>query len=180
MSAALDRPVSAGATPSAPAASKDGVSSRRGGCMQERTLDICLGCALLGLGALLWTQLEGLPVEGVLFPAALICLLAAGSLALIARALLCGSGVVDFFGETPARQWCMATALFAAQCIVAMYVSFRLGMGCGMLLMLFLLSPARTGRSLAGNVLFVAAFLGALEIFFCRIMRIYFPENLLF
>lgn len=146
--------------------------------MQERTLDIGLGGCLLGLSGLLWTQLEGLPVEGSLFPSALICLLAAGSLLLIGRAILHGGETIKFFGETPMKQWFLATILFSIQCVTAMYVSFKLGMSLGMLSLLLLLSPCRTWRSIVGNVSFVVLFLVFLEIFFSRIMHIYFPETL--
>ena len=147
--------------------------------MHEQTLDYCLGAGLLGLGALLWTQLEGLPIEGTLFPAALICFLAVCSLAIILRAFLQGKGaVVHFFGETPVRQWFTAVIVFAIQCIIAMYVSFLVGMALGMTTLLILLSPQRTARSIVCSLLFVGLFLGAIEFFFSSMMHIYFPETL--
>lgn len=147
--------------------------------MQERSLDIVLGIALLALGGLLWVQLEGLPIEGRLFPSAVIVLMACGSLALIVRALCRKGERVDFFGKTPVWQWCLVTALFAAQCLVSMYVSFKLGMGLGMLVLLLIIAPKKNWRSLLGSVLCSIGFLLFFEIFFCRIMHIYFPEKLL-
>ena len=134
--------------------------------MKERTIDILTAVFLIAFSLVMRSQLEGIPREGVLFP---LCLLAL-------RAIMAGKGEMSFFGDIPPQRWCLVTAVFIAQVLGAMYVSFNICMAVGIFTMLIVLTPKKTGKALLANLVFTAAFIVFFQVFFTNIMHIYFPE----
>ena len=74
------------------------------------------------------------------------------------------------------QRWCLVTAVFIAQVLGAMYVSFNICMAVGIFTMLIVLTPKKTGKALLANLVFTAAFIVFFQVFFTNIMHIYFPE----
>ena len=100
---------------------------------------------------------------------------------LIARALLTRQGPhMTFFAGIPVKRWCIVSAIFVVQCLGAMYLSFKIFMGLGMLTIIFLLEKKHSLKNTVCNVLYVAFFLVFFQLFFTDIMHIYFPENLFY
>ena len=96
--------------------------------MKERTIDILTAVFLI---AFMRSQLEGIPREGVLFPLCVLYLIMASSVLLALRAIMAGKGEMSFFGDIPPQRWCLVTAVFIAQVLGAMYVSFNICMAVG-------------------------------------------------
>lgn len=144
--------------------------------MKERTVDILSAAFLLAFGLVMQSQLDGIPREGVLFPLCVLYLLMGCGVLLAVRAVVAGRGEMPFFGDIPPRRWCLVAGIFIVQVLGAMYVSFNAFMAAGMLAMLIVLTPRRTGRALIADLAFTAAFILFFHVFFTNIMHIYFPE----
>lgn len=144
--------------------------------MKERTVDLLSAAFLCVFALVMRGQLAGIPREGVLFPLCVLYLLMACGVLLACRAVVSGKGEISFFGDIPPRRWGLIAALFIAQVLGAMYVSFTLCMAVGMFAMLILLTPRKNGRALLVNLAFTAAFILFFRLFFTDIMHIYFPE----
>ena len=138
--------------------------------MKERTIDILTAVFLIAFSLVMRSQLEGIPREGVLFPLCVLYLIMASSV------LMAGKGEMSFFGDIPPQRWCLVTAVFIAQVLGAMYVSFNICMAVGIFTMLIVLTPKKTGKALLANLVFTAAFIVFFQVFFTNIMHIYFPE----
>ena len=132
--------------------------------MKERTIDILTAVFLIAFSLVMRSQLEGIPREGVLFPLCVLYL------------IMAGKGEMSFFGDIPPQRWCLVTAVFIAQVLGAMYVSFNICMTIGIFTMLIVLTPKKTGKALLANLVFTAAFIVFFQVFFTNIMHIYFPE----
>ena len=135
--------------------------------MKERTIDILTAVFLIAFSLVMRSQLEGIPREGVLFPLCVLYLIMASSVLLALRAIMAGKGEMSFFGDIPPQRWCLVTAVFIAQVLGAMYVSFNICMA---------VTPKKTGKALLANLVFTAAFIVFFQVFFTNIMHIYFPE----
>ena len=144
--------------------------------MKERTIDILTAVFLNAIRLVMRSQLEGIPREGVLFPLCVLYLIMASSVLLALRAIMAGKGEMSFFGDIPPQRWCLVTAVFIAQVLGAMYVSFNICMAVGIFAMLIVLTPKKTGKALLANLVFTAAFIVFFQVFFTNIMHIYFPE----
>lgn len=145
--------------------------------MTERTADILSAACLFAFALLMRGQLEGIPVEGTIFPlSALYCIM--GASLLLALNGLRARGDISFFSGIPPARWCAICGIFVLQVLGAMYVSFLCAMAAGMVAMLLILTPRRTGRALLADLAFVAGFLLFFQLFFTDIMHIYFPEYL--
>lgn len=145
--------------------------------MNERTADLLSAVCLIAFALVMRAQLEGIPTEGTIFPlSALYCIM--GASLLLALNSLRDHGVISFFSGIPPLRWCAVCGIFLLQVLGAMYVSFLCAMAAGMLAMLLILTPRRTGRALLADLAFVAGFLLFFQLFFTDIMHIYFPENL--
>lgn len=144
--------------------------------MKERTVDMATAAFLIAFSLLMRSQLEGIPREGVLFPLCVLYVMMGCSVLLAARAVVTGKGEISFFGDIPPLRWCLVAGIFVAQVLGALYFSFTVSMSLGMFVMLIVLTPRRTGRSLLADVLFTAAFIVFFQLFFTHIMHIYFPE----
>ena len=138
--------------------------------MKERTIDILTAVFLIAFSLVMRSQLEGIPREGVLFPLCVLYLIMASSVLLALRAIMAGNG------DIPPQRWCLVTAVFIAQVLGAMYVSFNICMAVGIFTMLIVLTPRKTGKALLANLVFTAAFIVFFQVFFTNIMHIYFPE----
>ena len=99
--------------------------------MKERTIDILTAVFLIAFSLVMRSQLEGIPREGVLFPLCVLYLIMASSVLLALRAIMAGKGEMSFFGDIPPQRWCLVTAVFIAQVLGAMYVSFNICMAVG-------------------------------------------------
>lgn len=146
--------------------------------MKARAIDLLSAAFLFVFALVMRSQLDGVPREGVLFPLCVLYLLMACGCLLAFRAVVSGKGEISFFGDIPRRRWCLIAALFIAQVLGALYVSFTLCMAVGIFAMLIVLTPRKTGRALLADLVFTAAFILFFQIFFTRIMHIYFPEPL--
>lgn len=145
--------------------------------MNGRTADILSAVCLIVFALIMRAQLEGIPPEGTIFPlSALYCIM--GASLLLALNSLRDHGVVSFFAGIPPVRWCAICGIFILQVLGAMYVSFLCSMAAGMVAMLLILTPRRTGRAVLTDLVFVAGFLLFFQLFFTDIMHIYFPENL--
>ena len=142
--------------------------------MKERTIDILTAVFLIAFSLVMRSQLEGIPREGVLFPLCVLYLIMASSVLLALRAIMAGKGEMSFFGDIPPQRWCLVTAVFIAQVLGAMYVSFNICMAVGIFAMLIVLTPKKTGKALLANLVFTAAFIVFFQVFFTNIMHIYF------
>ena len=127
--------------------------------MKERTIDILTAVFLIAFSLVMRSQLEGIPREGVLFPLCVLYLIMASSVLLALRAIMAGKGEMSFFGDIPPQRWCLVTAVFIAQVLGAMYVSFNICMAVGIFAMLIVLTPRKTGKALLANLVFTAAFI---------------------
>ena len=94
--------------------------------MKERTIDILTAVFLIAFSLVMRSQLEGIPREGVLFPLCVLYLIMASSVLLALRAIMAGKGEMSFFGDIPPQRWCLVPAVFIAQVLGAMYVSFNI------------------------------------------------------
>ena len=144
--------------------------------MKERTIDILTAVFLIAFSLVMRSQLEGIPREGVLFPLCVLYLIMASSVLLALRAIMAGKGEMSFFGDIPPQRWCLVTAVFIAQVLGAMYVSFNICMAVGIFAMLIVLTPKKTGKALLANLVFTAAFIVFFQVFLTNIMPIYFTE----
>lgn len=145
--------------------------------MTQRTADILSASALFAFALMMRAQLEGVPVEGTIFPlSTLYCIM--GASLLLALNGLRASGTLSFFAGIPPLRWCAICAIFLLQVLGAMYVSFLCAMAAGMIAMLLILTPRRSGRALLADLAFVAGFLLFFQLFFTDIMHIFFPEYL--
>ena len=125
--------------------------------MKERTIDILTAVFLIAFSLVMRSQLEGIPREGVLFPLCVLYLIMASSVLLALRAIMAGKGEMSFFGDIPPQRWCLVTAVFIAQVLGAMYVSFNICMAVGIFAMLIVLTSKKTGKALLANLVFTAA-----------------------
>ena len=89
----------------------------------------------------------------------------ASSVLLALRAIMAGKGEMSFFGDIPPQRWCLVTAVFIAQVLGAMYVSFNICMAVGIFTMLIVLTPRKTGKALLANLVFTAAFIVFFQVF---------------
>ena len=133
--------------------------------MKERTIDILTAVFLIAFSLVMRSQLEGIPREGVLFPLCVLYLIMASSVLLALRAIMAGKGEMSFFGDIPPQRWCLVTAVFIAQVLGAMYVSFNICMAVGIFAMLIVLTPKKTGKALLANLVFTAAFIVFFQVF---------------
>ena len=147
----------------------------------SRIVDVSCAVVVILFCLLMRTQLTHIPQEGYIFPMCVIYLLMGASALLALRALLTTKGPhMTFFAGIPVMRWCVISLIFVAQCLGAMYLSFKIFMGLGMLSVIFLLETKHTLKSTVINVLYVAFFLVFFQLFFTNIMHIYFPENLFY
>lgn len=146
----------------------------------SRIADVSCAAVVILFCLLLRTQLENIPREGYIFPMCILYLLMGAGALLAVRALLVRGPHMAFFDGIPVSRWCIISALFVTQCLGAMYLSFKLFMGLGMLAMLFLLEKKHSWKSAVANVAYAAFFLVFFQIFFTNVMHIYFPENLFY
>ena len=144
----------------------------------SRIVDISCAVVVILFSLLLRTQLENIPREGYIFPMCIIYLLIGASVLLALRALVIKGPHMAFFEGIPVMRWCVISTLFVVQCLGAMYISFKLFMGLGMLATLFILEKKHSLKSCILNIVYVGLFLAFFQLFFTDIMHIYFPENL--
>lgn len=147
----------------------------------SRIVDVSCAVVVILFCLLMRTQLTHIPREGYIFPMCIIYLLMGTSAFLALRALLTRQGPhMAFFAGIPVKRWCIVSAIFVVQCLGAMYLSFKIFMGLGMLTIIFLLEKKHSLKNTVCNVLYVAFFLVFFQLFFTDIMHIYFPENLFY
>lgn len=146
----------------------------------SRIVDVSCAVVVILFCLLMRSQLVNIPQEGYIFPMCIIYLLMGASVLLGLRAFLTGGPHMAFFADIPVMRWCVISAIFVAQCLGAMYLSFKLFMGLGMLTTLFLLEKKHSVKGMVGNVAYVALFLLFFQLFFTDVMHIYFPENLFY
>lgn len=147
----------------------------------SRIVDVSCAVVVILFCLLMRTQLTHIPREGYIFPMCIIYLLMGTSALLALRALLTRQGThMAFFAGIPVKRWCIVSAIFVVQCLGAMYLSFKIFMGLGMLTIIFLLEKKHSLKNTVCNVLYVAFFLVFFQLFFTDIMHIYFPENLFY
>ncbi|WP_294557439.1 hypothetical protein [uncultured Mailhella sp.] len=147
----------------------------------SRIVDVSCAVVVILFCLLMRTQLTHIPREGYIFPMCTIYLLMGTSALLALRALLTRQGPhMTFFAGIPVKRWCIVSAIFVVQCLGAMYLSFKIFMGLGMLTIIFLLEKKHSLKNTVCNVLYVAFFLVFFQLFFTDIMHIYFPENLFY
>lgn len=144
----------------------------------SRTIDIASAAVILLFCLLLHSQLDGIPVEGLIFPMSIIYLLMGCGVLLAGRALIARREEMSFFGEIPPARWCVISAIYLLQALGAMYVSFRLFMSVGMFVTLFIMEEKHSLKGIVFNALFVACFMAFFQFFFTGVMHIYFPEPL--
>ncbi len=141
----------------------------------ERTANIICACILLVFSLLMFHELEGLSPEGRIFPEyTLYCLM--GASLLLALLSLRLKGTFSVFGKIPVRRWLAIVGLFLAEVFGAMFASFMASMAVGMFIMLLILTPKLTIKSVTGDFLFMAGFMLFFQLFFASLMHIYFPE----
>ena len=147
----------------------------------SRIVDVSCAVVVILFCLLMRTQLTHIPREGYIFPMCIIYLLMGTSALLALRALLTRQGPhMAFFVGIPVKRWCIVSAIFVVQCLGAMYLSFKIFMGLGMLTIIFLLEKKHSLKNTVCNVLYVAFFLVFFQLFVTDIMHIYFPENLFY
>ena len=147
----------------------------------SRIVDVSCAVVVILFCLLMRTQLTHIPREGYIFPMCIIYPLMGTSALLALRALLTRQGPhMAFFAGIPVKRWCIVSAIFVVQCLGAMYLSFKIFMGLGMLTIIFLLEKKHSLKNTVCNVLYVAFFLVFFQLFFTDIMHIYFPENLFY
>ncbi len=148
--------------------------------MQKYLVDIVVGLFLLAFSALLFQQLEGIPIEGVILPKVVLWTLVILSCVLIVQALikrdkekynlLEGLNVGHFF--------CIA-CIFVVSVYTSLFFSFLLTIFfLNVSAILVLLEQKNTRMRIQGIVysLGITVFIYA---FFTKLMNIYFPENIL-
>ena len=146
--------------------------------MTTRHVDLITSAVVAAVAGLLLLQLEGIPREGVLFPAFVLWVLMACAVALAGRALWQASGTLSFFGGIDPKRWCLVSGLFLAQVFGALFVSFKISMFVGMFAILTVLTPQRTTRNVVLNAVIAGLFVVFFQVFFTDIMHIFFPEPL--
>lgn len=142
----------------------------------SRIADVSCAAVVALISLLLWSQLANIPEEGRIFPMCVIYLLLGSSFLLAVRTFLACKEKFMFFGGIPVWRWFAFIAIYLVQILGAMYISFKLFMGLGMLTTLFFLEQKHSVKQTVINILFVACFLVFFHVFFTSIMHIYFPE----
>lgn len=146
----------------------------------SRIVDVSCSVVVILFCLLMRSQLVNIPQEGYIFPMCVIYMLMAASVLLGLRAFLTGGPHMAFFAGIPVMRWCVISVIFVAQSLGAMYISFKLFMGLGMLTTLVLLEKKHSVKGMICNVAYVAFFLLFFQLFFTDVMNIYFPENLFY
>ncbi len=124
----------------------------------------------------LYSQLEGIPVEGLLFPMSIIYLLMGCCVLLVGMTLSSPKENVNFFvGISPAH-WYVVTAIYLVWILGSMYVSFKIFMSIGMFVTLFIMEETHSLKKIFINFVFILCTMAFFQIFFTNIMHIYFPE----
>ena len=144
--------------------------------MKERTIDILTAVFLIAFSLVMRSQLEGIPREGVLFPLCVLYLIMASSVLLALRAIMQAREKCPSSETFPHSGGVLVTAVFIAQVLGAMYVSFNICMAIGIFTMLIVLTPKKPVRRCSPILCLRRRLSCFSRSFFTNIMHIYFPE----